>query len=307
MTDTALPDVSADATSAWREHNAAGLAHAHDGAWDRAEQAFVRALEAAPCFADAPDAHALLLANLAQARFHGGAWHEAVRLARQAEVARQVCGEEGDAPLARIRADLAVYLAATGDHDEARSLLRAARRDLEVRFGESDTRLVPLLENEVRLAMVAGAAGEVASVRERLQALLARRDEPRAGEPYADDAMDDAAFEGEIVESEFFAAEQREIDVFAGPPIDIFPTAEREASEDDLFGALEFEDEFDLIEPTAAPSIGASSASASASPSGPAPGSQPRQPVAPTASANPLGFEVQYGIPQDLLLDGDAV
>jgi hypothetical protein len=188
-----------------------------------------------------------------------------------------------------------VYLAATGAHEEARALLRAARTDLESLFGEFDTRLAPLLDNEVRLAILAEAPLEAEATRWRLQALLAQH-------------SDASAAEARVMDEEI--AERDAPEAFASPALDILasaeiePSTEPEMADDDLFGALEFDDGFDLIEPTTA-----SSSEAMASPS--ATGGldlsiRNREPAMPPTPANLLGFEVQYGIPQDLLLDGDA-
>jgi hypothetical protein len=146
-----------DADARWHRLNAFGVMLATDGEWQDARHAFEDGLAAAPSREDDPGAHAILLSNLAQARFHTGDIPGAIESARASMAARLTGADEDDALVARSRADLAVYLAASGAVDEARAALHHAITSLEHAFGAHDDRLLVPLENEVVLEVLAHA------------------------------------------------------------------------------------------------------------------------------------------------------
>ncbi len=318
-----------DPSAAWREHNDVGLTLALAGQWEGAAASFDAALDSAPSLADGPDVHALLHSNRAQAHFHLGERLLAVEAARRSLMARLICGDEGDAPMARIRADLAVYLAACGAHEEAEATLRRARLALEARFGDEDARLVSLLENEARLALLAGQPAQAEPPLLRLHALVedagtdpaplaplfeavrAARYEPtapqaeaRESEPMEVVAVEEATaaavtVEAVPIEEATVEAVTAEADPAEVEPetFEMFPRAE---ASDSLLA-----DEFDLVDdadfaPLRSPSPAAIRHAGLIEPG-------IHATPAPTATrTHPLGFEIQYGVPQELLMDGDA-
>lgn len=157
--DTAPDPFATDAFDAsdarWRDFNEFGVMLAVDGHWEDARQAFDDALDAAPALDDAPHVHAVLLSNLAQARFHTGDTVGAIHSAQRSMAARVRCADDDSAPMARIRSDIAVYLAASGAVDDAQATLHHAIRSLEASFGADDSRLTVPLENERRLSRLA--------------------------------------------------------------------------------------------------------------------------------------------------------
>jgi tetratricopeptide (TPR) repeat protein len=316
-----------DPTAPWREHNDAGLALALAGQWDAAAASFDAALALAPSLADGPDVHALLHSNRAQAHFHLGERLLAVEAARRSLMARLICGDEGDAPMARIRADLAVYLAACGAHEEADATLRRARTTLEDRFGDEDVRLASLLENEARLALLVGqpahaepallrlhalveeAGADPASLAPLFEAVRAARyvpPEPAAvGEAVVEtESAEEAVMETEsaleaVVETEFaeetvVEAQSAEAELDA---TDLFPVP---AQTDSLLA-----DEFDLVDDSAFPPLRSPSPAAIRHAGLIEPGSH-ATPAPAATRTHPLGFEIQYGVPQELLMDGNA-
>ncbi len=319
-----------DPTAEWRTHNDAGLTLALAGQWEDAAASFDAALAAAPSLADGPDVHALLHSNRAQAHFHLGERLLAVEAARRSLLARLICGDEGDAPMARIRADLAVYLAACGAHEEADATLRRARHSMETRFGDEDARLFLLLENEARLALLAGQPAQAEPVLLRLHALVedtgadparlaplfeavrASRSVPAesdavevvateafATEAVAAEAVATEAVAAEAVAAEAVDAEAVETEVVTTEPdaIDLFPVSE---APDSLLA-----DEFDLVDDAAFPPMRSPSPAAIRHAGLIEPGSH-ATPAPAATRTHPLGFEIQYGVPQELLMDGNT-
>ena len=254
----------------WEEANLHAISLSADGLWADAVDAFDEALRIAPRFVDAPEAHAVLRSNLAQALFQSGDTMAAIESARRSLASRLVCCDsEHDAPMARARADLAVYLAASGALDEARTMLDVATAAIETTFGEEDLLLRSLLENQARLSLLAGqpAAAEPALL--RLHALL-----ENAGE---DVGQLEALFAQ-------VAAARRDV-VAELQHASIFPTVEDE--------------EFDLIDDVPHEPMRSPNAQSILSEGLIEPGTHSTP--ASNAHTNPLGFEVQYGVPVELL------
>jgi len=266
--DPFATDASDASDARWRGFNEFGVMLAVDGHWEDARQAFDDAVDAAPAFGDAPHVHAVLLSNLAQARFHAGDADGAIECARRSMAARVLCTEEDSAPMARIRSDLAVYLAASGALDEAQATLHHAIRSLEATFGAHDTRLLVPLENEVQFSRLTATSASATDVPWT----------STAGEP---------AHAAERLTPESLAS----IDVFPSP------RALDEANATDEY-ALEFVEELPPPPPKPttppAPWIGSGAPTA---------GEMPAAAHRP-AESHGLGFEIQYGIPSELLLDG---
>jgi tetratricopeptide (TPR) repeat protein len=164
-----------DQRASWRARHDVGVARALEGRWHEALEAFSDALTEAPSVALAPEVHALLHGNRAQAQFHCGEVPEAVESAQRALAARLVCGDAEDAPVARMRSDLGVYLAASGAVSAAQRSLHEAHTSLVARFGEHDLRLAPVLENQVRVYLLACRPEAAEPVLLRLRALLGDR------------------------------------------------------------------------------------------------------------------------------------
>jgi tetratricopeptide (TPR) repeat protein len=309
-----------DPTAEWRAHNDAGLTLALAGQWEDAAASFDAALAAAPSLADGPDVHALLHSNRAQAHFHLGERLLAVEAARRSLMARLICGDEGDAPMARIRADLAVYLAACGAHEEADATLRRARHTLESRFGDEDVRLLSLLENEARLALLAGhpaqaepallrlhalveeAGADPASLSPLFEAVRASRSVPTEAdvvEGVAAEAVIAEAVVAEAVTTEAVMPEQVTTEAVTTEldAIDLFPIPE---ASDSLLP-----DEFDLVDDAAFPPLRSPSPAAIRHAGLIEPGNH-ATPAPAATRTHPLGFEIQYGVPQELLMDGNA-
>lgn len=318
-----------DPHAAWRARNDAGVSLALEGRWPEALDAFSDALTDAPCFVEAPDVHALLHGNRAQAHFHCGELQRAVESARRALAARLVCGDEDDAPVARMRADLGVYLAACGDITEAAQSLRVARTSLETRFGDDDLRLATVLENQARVQLMAHRPDVAEPLLLRLHALLeeggqatdtltplfnavrSARGPGFANEPIAEP---DAILDDESLDD--FDVFPLETDATADSPVAASLEIELiEPEEDDLlvFDALPanveapdlLDDAFELIDAEEFPPMRSPSAAAIRSAGLIEPGAH-ATPQEAMKRTHPLGFEIQYGIPQDQLLDGDA-
>ncbi len=299
--DTESHDPAPPPSRGWQTANEAGLSLGNRGCWPAAAEAFREALTTAPSFAEAPEVHAVLLANWAQAMFRLGDTRSAVDAARRALSARLiVCDSEHDAPMARSRADLAVYLAADGAWDEADVTLGAARHALESRYGDEDARLVTVLENQARFALAAGRPAAAEPPLLRLHALLAEMGEDparldpllalvasaRAGEPQPPfgEAHDGIAHAGYAPPS----SSQEEADQAADADgLDLFPASAHDA--------------FDLVDDAVHPPMRSPSAQSIRDEGLIEPGTHttPRA----VARTNPLGFEVQYGIPQEVLFD----
>lgn len=258
--------------SDWHSANDIGMRYAAAENWHAAHTAFLTAIASAPAYRDAPATHAVLLGNLAQSRFHCGDTAGAVETARGALVARLIsCDDGADAPMSRSRADLAVYLAAGGQHAEARRTLAQAREGLEAQFGTHDSRLISILENEARLAIAAGDSDAAEAPLSRLQTILAASGDDASRLAPLLARINDAT--AEFMRARAVADERTDdedfdlVDIETHAPFKT-PSAERIR-------------EAGLIEP-----------------------GTHRTPV-DLRLTNPLGFEVQYGIPQEILLSGN--
>lgn len=349
-----------DPHAAWRARNDAGVSLALEGCWPEALEAFSEALTVAPGFADAPDVHALLHGNRAQAHFHCGEWQLAAESARRALAARLVCGEADDAPVARMRADLGVYLAACGNVADAEQSLQMARASLESQFGDDDLRLATVLENQARVQLLANRPDDAEPLLLRLHALLGERELPtdaltplfdavrhaRAPVAVAEEVADVGAPVAMAEEVAHVAAqssgadwEERathaeleshlsidEFDVFPIEAVDEALATQAPAHPDAIelvdpadldllvFDAIEDEvsassllddDAFELIDAEDFPPMRSPSPAAIRSAGLVEPGAHPT-PQEAMRRTHPLGFEIQYGIPQDQLLGGDA-
>lgn len=158
----------------WFDENARGLAFAARGDWSNAVDAFRRAGDVVSTHTDMAghEAQALILNNLAQASFRAGQHEDAVRHAQRACALRVALLGEDAIPVARARAELAVMLASMNKADEALGLIRRAISGIERSAGDDDIRLVSVLENAARLAMVAGQPSIAEPYLLRLHALL---------------------------------------------------------------------------------------------------------------------------------------
>jgi len=297
-----------DPCATWRTRNDAGVSLAVDGRWPEALDAFSDALTAAPCFADAPDVHALLHGNRAQAHFHCGELQQAVASARRALAARLLCGDEDDAPVARSRADLGVYLAACGDVDNATQRLHEARRSLEARFGEDDLRLASVLENLARLQLLTQRPEAAEPLLLRLHALLGEHDRTTASLTPLFEAIRHARMAVPSYEAPAAAVVPNE-ETLDTHHFDVFPV---DASSDvvDALGETSdasslLDDAFELIDAEDYPPLRTPSPDAIRSAGLIEPGAHATSQEA-MKRTHPLGFEIQYGIPQDQRLDGNA-
>ncbi len=290
----------------WNSANETGLLCATAQEWSSAEAAFRHAIAAAPPVRDEPVAHAILLGNLAQAQFHLGEAAGAVDTARQALAARLLsCEDAFDAPMARIRADLAVYLAVCGEHDEAGASLSMARHAIEARFGDFDARLLTILENQALLALAAGQPAAAEPVLLRLHALIGET----GGDPSRLEPLLARIVEARRVDerSHSDAGGQADTELDTGVYANVEADEEMATETDenpDIFPVLLDDDAFDLIDDDLHPPMRSPSAQSIRAAGLIEPGmhhtpSQARQ-------TNPLGFEVQYGIPEDILLNGSA-
>lgn len=296
------PGISGDE---WLAANELGVSHGAADAWTAALEAFQNALAAAPGLDAAPEAHAVVLGNLAQAQFQVGDHAAAVRTGQQALEARlQSCTDSADAPVARIRADLAVYLAACGEHDRAEESLSLARETIEHRYGDEDVRLITILENQARLAIAAGRPSTAEPALLRLHALLSDTGgdpaslQPllelvaEARESYTGTDSDVAVTDAAVTDAAMTDA--------ATPDAATWDAATSEEAE--LFPSILSDEAFDLVDDTPHPPMQSPSAETIRH----AGLIEPGQHTTPVEAqhTNPLGFEVQYGIPQNELHDG---
>ncbi len=250
----------------WTDANDRAQVLAHAERWEAAAELWATALLQAPSFALEPDTHAVLLSNLAQARFRCGDIEGALELGHRSLAARLLCCEsERDAPIARAQADLSVYLAAAGQTDDAVTLLEQVRGSLESMFGDEDERLTSVLENQARLALVAHHPAIAEPMLLRLHTLL---------------------------------------DSLGEDPSRIEPLIARVASsrgathapEESVFSQL-IDDEFDLIDDASHTPLSSPTAQSIRSEGLIEPGTH--KTPSWSAKTNPLGFEVQYGVPTD--------
>ncbi len=256
----------------WEDANLHAISLGADGRWADAVDAFDEALRLAPRFVESPETHAVLRSNLAQALFHSGDTMSAIESARRSLAARLVCCDsEHDAPMVRARADLAVYLAASGAVDEARAMLDSAMTAIETTFGDEDLRLCSLLENQARLALLSAQPATAEPALLRLHALL-----ENAGEDVSQ------------LDRLFALVAQARREVSATPPdIVIFPAAAEQALE-----LIDDEPHGPMRSPNAQSILSEGLVE---------PGSHTTPAL--NTQTNPLGFEVQYGVPVEMLSD----
>ncbi len=277
----------------WTDANERALAFAHDAQWDDAAELWEQALLHAPAFALEPDTHALLLSNLAQARFRCGQLDAAVTLGRRSVAARLLCCDtESDAPVARAHADLAVYLTALGESEEAASLLEQARESLEQHFGDEDGRLLSVLENQARLALVTGDAAIAEPTLLRLHALIDARGEDPSCLDHLIARV--AASRGAVMHTAASHDVSHATDDVDSPAD--HPSAHVPADDVAVFPQI-MDDEFDLIDDTVHTPMSSPSAQSIRSEGLIEPGSHSTPGW--SAKTNPLGFEVLYGVPSD--------
>ncbi|MEO7996595.1 MAG: tetratricopeptide repeat protein [Gemmatimonadaceae bacterium] len=281
------------------------------------------------------DLRAQLLLNIGQCYFHTRDFAEARRLAERSCAIRVSLYGEDALVVARTRGDLAVILGAAGHPDEAMSLLERAVSAVERKRGDESEHLVPLLTNAARL-LERSAPDLARPYVSRLNALLfARRLADNASRitptempshsfgsdplatasddhflrsaiaetvdllrttPTANIAMSDRAvmnaeepqsLPGEVSDAIVLIPEEA-IDEPIAPireeavsePITLF----RDDAADEFVAFVPDDDIddtiFDLVEPP--------------------PATLNALPQSQSAPANPLGFEVQYGIPEQL-------
>lgn len=280
----------------WKDTNAEGLALAKEGRWSDASRAFEDALAQldaenendgiTPVAHD--DARARLLLNIGQSYFHTGALTDARRFAERSCAIRVSLYGEDALIVARTRGDLAVILGASGQQDEAMSLLERAVSAVERKRGDESAHLVPLLTNAARL-LERSAPQLARPYVARLKALLfARRLADNAAtivptavpshsfgdDPFAT-ASDDHYLRSAIAET---------VDLLRTTPtanIAVGNSASNEKASAEFVDDDNIDDTiFDLVE---AP-----------------PTTLNTMPEATTSPVSPLGFEVQYGIPEQL-------
>lgn len=272
------PDAPAE-QPAWQHANARGLSFYAAERWHDAMAAFEEAIATAPRFAHGPGIHAVLRGNRAQALFRLGDTAGAIDDARRALAARVLCSDsDDDAPIARARADLSVYLAASGAHEEAATMLDLAREALEAQFGEEDERLLTVLENQARLALAAHQPARAEPVLLRLHALME--------ESGVDTSALNALFHR--------VAEARGGSVSsvsdATAPDNATPSSDIFAIVDDDFELIDHDTDVPMQSPNAQSILREGLI-------------EPGQHATPPSMrrTNPLGFVVQYGVPLDVL------
>jgi hypothetical protein len=164
----------------WKDANDRGLALAEAGDWPQAGQAFAQAhallAESAPgtgiSLDEIDQARALLFSNLAQAELHCGRPEEARRFSERSCSLRVALFGENALSVARARNDLAVVLRAGGHTNEPLSLLQRAIAAVELKLGNENDHLVPLLQNAARIMVSANREADAEPYARRLQALL---------------------------------------------------------------------------------------------------------------------------------------
>jgi len=189
----------------WTDENSRGLEHAEHADWSAAAEAFASAADTLGA-KDSPEAAshealALVLGNLANACFRAGRVDDGIRHAQRACALRVALVGEDAITVARARCDLAIMLCSVDRADEAAALLKRAIAGIEQYAGDEDARLIPVLENAARVAMVMSepASAEPYLLRmhsllavhnlpvDRAESLLARVAQARAGAPRAFD------------------------------------------------------------------------------------------------------------------------
>lgn len=290
---------SLSVSTTWHEHNAEGLALAGSGRWVEATRAFEQALEAiGPVNADGTvtavahdDIRARLLLNIGQCHFHLGVFEESRRLVERSCAIRVSLYGEDSLVVARTRGDLAVILAASGHTDEAISLLDRAVSAVERKRGDESAYLLPLLANAARL-LARSAPDRARPYVARLKALVFAQQQAQNAVLFPPSAVPSHSF---AVRTGASGSDDHLLRTAIAQTIDLLRTtpAANTAVPGDAGDRTSMTSEamskvddtiFDLVEPPP-PTLSAIPRSA------PNPGA---------TSANPFGFEVQYGIPSQL-------
>jgi Flp pilus assembly protein TadD len=180
-----VPHREALARSAWSYNNDQGLAHAAEGEWSLAVEAFEAAVDVLtrdePMRTATHEPLALVTGNLAQAAFRAGRLADALHHAQRTCALRTAITGEDGMPVARARMDLAVMLATAGRGEEALALIQRAIAAIEHHVGSEDIRVAVVLENTARIALALGDPSNAEPVLLRLHALL--RAHERSTEP----------------------------------------------------------------------------------------------------------------------------
>lgn len=287
--DNALRDapraISLSEHGLWKERNAEGLTRAARGEWAQATEAFAQALAYVDALtandsvtlAARDNSRSKVFLNLAQSHFHSGAFADARQFAERSLAIRVGLYGEDSLVVARTRSDLAVILGALGERAEASSQLDRAVSAVERKPGEQSAQLIPVLTNAARrLAVGPDAPDHTEAVEARLEA-LARRQEAAV----TDDIPGPDVVPAHSFQSSAFASGSDDQPLRAA----IAETAHllRTTPASNVAVNINLDDVvFDLVEPPP-----------------PTLSSFPK-PAAIDAPANPLGFEVQYGIPSQL-------
>ncbi len=322
-TNPLTPSGTTSVEESWIDANERALAFCHAAQWSAAAELWTAALAQAPSFAMAPDTHALLLSNLAQALFRTENREGAAEMGRRSLAARLLCCDsDGDAPIARARADLAVYLTASGQTGEAFAMLDRARQSLELHYGDEDPVLASVLENLARLALITNEPANAEPLLMRLHALLdTSGDDPSRIEPLLarvawarstnaecdpeppyDDVFPSIVQDTrEIMDDETHpddALELIDIAVCADDAIELIDVMTIPDVALELLDVTESAaDEFELIDDVMHAPMSSPSAQSIRSEGLIEPGSHTTPSW--TARTNPLGFEIQYGVPAD--------
>lgn len=266
----------------WKERNAEGLSLASGGDWASAVEAFndalglVDALTANDSVTQAAkdNSRAKVLLNLSQAHFHTGALAEARQFAERSLALRAGLFGEDALVVARTRSDLAVILHSLGEHHEAHSLLDRAISAAERKRGEQAALLVPVLHSAANLIGAPASETNATSYVDRLDALEKAIADELIGA--SNTALPEHSFRNNAFAS---GSDDHPLRAAIAETASLLRTtpASNVAMNVNLDDAV-----FDIIEPPP-PTLSA-------------------LPIASrnSATGNPLGFEVQYGIPRQL-------
>lgn len=170
------------ARATWAEANALGLAHGAAGDWPGAYAAFSDAAGALLTETDTTSREALAVVhnNLAHASFRLGRADEALRHAQSVYDLRVALAGDDSIAVARVRSDLAVMLCRTGRFAEAQEVIGGAIQGVQRAAGDEDERLIPLLETSARIAMAAGQPANAEPMLLRLHALQSEHQQSTA-------------------------------------------------------------------------------------------------------------------------------
>ena len=253
--------------------------------WDDATLAFSEALAFADgltandsiTLAARDNARAKVLLNLAQSHFHSSAFSEARQCAERSLAIRVALYGEDSLVVARTRSDLAVILGAMGDREEASSLLDRALSAVERKPGEQSAPLIPVLASAARmLASTADGRLDTDRVEARLDVLAKQHAADEAQDMFAPMPVPAHSFQNTAFASGSDDQPLRAAIAETANLLRTTPTSNI-AVNINLDDAI-----FDLIEPPP-PTLSSFPTTATRPP-----------------HTNPLGFEVQYGIPTQL-------